>query len=65
MHQHVVLGLQRQHEVEGAGDAEAVAEFPFPAHPAVDADQEVEDDQLIGGRRSKAIHQWLLASQMG
>jgi hypothetical protein len=85
VHQDVVLGLEHQHEVEGAGDAEghavgegtltegvdqedsgggghgsavgnadpgahaeAVGEFPLAAHVGEDADQEVEDHQLIG-----------------
>ena len=36
----------------GHGDpgahSQAVAQLPFTAHPAEDADQEVEDDQLVG-----------------
>merc|ERR1711991_754640 len=85
VHQDVVLGLEHQHEVEGAGDAqghavregtltegvnqehgggsshgcavsnadpgahaEAVGEFPLATHVAEDADQEVEDNQLVG-----------------
>merc|ERR1712159_918823 len=84
VHQDVVLGLEHQHEVEGAGDAqghavregtltegvdqehcrgsshrcavsnadpgahaEAVGEFPLATHVAEDADQEVEDNQLV------------------
>merc|ERR1712054_589593 len=84
VHQDVVLGLEHQHEVEGARDAqghavregtltegvhqehgggsshrsavsnadpgahaEAVGEFPLAAHVAEDADQEVEDNQLV------------------
>ena len=85
VHQNVVLSLEHQHEVEGAGDAEghavregtltegvhqehsggsghrcavsnadpgahaeAVGEFPLATHVAEDADQEVEDNQLVG-----------------
>ncbi len=84
VHQDVVLGLEHQHEVEGARDAqghavregtltegvdqehcggsshrcavcnadpgahaEAVGKFPLAAHVAEDADQEVEDNQLV------------------
>ena len=84
VHQDVVLGLEHQHEVEGAGDAqghavregtltegvhqehgggsshrcavsnadpgahaEAVGEFPLTTHVGGDADQEVEDNQLV------------------
>merc|ERR1712100_44250 len=84
VHQDVVLGLEHQHEVEGARDAQghavregaltegvhqedcgrssdrsavsntdpgahaqAVGEFPLAAHVAEDADQEVEDNQLV------------------
>merc|ERR1712100_85587 len=84
VHQNVVLGLEHQHEVEGAGDAqghavregtltegvdqencrgsghgcavsnadpgahaEAVGKFPLATHVAEDADQEVEDNQLV------------------
>ena len=85
VHQDVVLGLEHEHEVEGAADAEghavteaalsnrvdqedcggggdgggvgdadpgahaeAVAQFPFPSHVAEDANQEVQDNQLVG-----------------
>merc|ERR1712100_1011410 len=84
VHQDVVLGLEHQHEVEGARDAQghavregalpegvhqedcgrssdrgavsntdpgahaqAVGEFPLTAHVGGDADQEVEDNQLV------------------
>merc|ERR1712054_340387 len=84
VHQDVVLGLEHQHKIEGAGDAqghavregtlteginqehgggsshrcavsnadpgahaEAVGEFPLATHVAEDADQEVEDNQLV------------------
>ncbi len=85
VHQDVVLGLEHQHEIEGAGDAQghtvregtltegvhqedsegcrqwsavgnadpgahakAVGQFPLTPHVGGDADQEVEDHQLIG-----------------